>query len=141
MRLGQISFDFLAIVIFTSLLFVQLFEAYSLQVTSARINEAKISASRVGSILARAINRVSRENGTSSVVTIPESLDTGDSYYLNVTTSWRRVDVYWPISSQNRSVGVAILTANVTNYSASKTAGSGPTTITVSNNNGIISIS
>ena len=140
MRVGQISFDFLAIVLFTFLLFAALFEAYALENTSARINEAKISAQRVGSILARAINKVSRENGTGTQVTIPESLDTSDTYYLAVSPSGRRVDVFWPISSQNRSIGVAILTNNVTSYNVSKSVGSNQTTINVSNINGLINV-
>lgn len=141
MRKFQISFDFLVIVLFTFLLCLAMFEAYSLESTSARISEARISAQRVGSILARAINRVARENGSSTLATIPESLDTSDTYYLSVTASGRRVDVFWPISAQNRSVGVAILTANVTNYNISKSAGSGQSTINISNINGMINIS
>jgi hypothetical protein len=141
MRIGQFSFDFLAIVLFTFLLFLALFEAYSLESTSARIIEARISAQRVGSILARAINRVSRENGTSTQITLPESLDTSDTYYLSVSPSGRRVDVFWPISTQNRSIGVAILTNNVTNYNVSKPVGSGQSTINLSNINGLINIS
>jgi hypothetical protein len=141
MRVGQISFDFLAIVLFTFLLFAALFEAYALENASARINEARISAQRVGSILARAINRVSRENGTGTQVTIPESLDTSDTYYLAVSPSGRRVDVFWPISSQNRSIGIAILTNNVTSYNVSKSVGSGQSTINISNINGLINVS
>jgi hypothetical protein len=145
MRLGQMSFDFLAIVLFTFLIFLEMFQVYSLESTSARINEGKISALRVGSILARTINRISRENGTSALAYIPGSLDTGDTYYLSVVASGRRVDVFWPISTQNRSVGAAILTANVTGSATwlniSKTADSGQTVLNVTNINGVVNIS
>jgi hypothetical protein len=141
MRAGQISFDFLVIALFTFIIFLEMFQAYALESASARITESRISALRVGSIVARAINRISRENGTSAIVALPESLDTGDTYYLNVTASWRRIDVFWPVSAQNRSIGIAILTANVTNYNISKSVGSGQSTINISNINGLINIS
>jgi hypothetical protein len=141
MRRCQLSFDFLAIVLFTFLLFLALFEVYVLESTSARINEAKISAQRVGSIVARAINRVSRENGTGTQVAIPESLDTSDTYYLDVQASGRRVDVFWPISSQNRSIAVPILTSNVTAFNISKSVGSNQSTLYIANSNGFVNVS
>ncbi len=145
MQRGQISFDFLVILVFTFLIFAQLFEVFALESASDRILEDKISAVRVGSMVSRVINEVSMVNGTSYLVAIPGSLDTGDAYYLNVTPSGRRVDVFWslsvPISVQNRSIGVAILTGNVTAFNISKSAGSGQSILNITNINGLINIS
>ncbi|NYZ78587.1 hypothetical protein H0N99_00390 [Candidatus Micrarchaeota archaeon] len=140
MRKIQISFDFLVIVIFAFIIFLEMFQVYALESMSARITESRISALRVGSRIARAINEVLKANGTNAVVTIPESLDTGDTYYVSVKASGRRVDVFWPISTQNRSVGVAILTSNVTQLNKSKSAGSGQSTINITNSDGFVKV-
>jgi hypothetical protein len=140
MRRGQISVDFLVIVTFTFIIFLEMFQVYALESKSARIIESKASALRVGSIVARTINEVSRANGTSALATIPESLDTGETYHVSIKASGRRVDVFWPISTENRSVGVAILTSNVTELNVSKPAGSGETILNITNLNGAVNV-
>jgi len=140
MRRVQISFDFLAIVIFAFIIFLELFEVYAVESSSARIREGMVSAVRIASSVTRTINEVCKENGTSALITIPESLDTSDTYYLSITASGRRVDVFWPVSSQNRSISVPILTSNITVFNISKTVNSGSSNINVSNINGSISM-
>jgi hypothetical protein len=140
MRKGQMSMDFLAIVIFAFIIFLEMFEVYVLESNSARIIESKTSASRVGSSIARTINEVSKANGTSALVTIPESLDTGETYYVSIKATGRRVDVFWPISAQNTSIGVAILTSNVTELNISKSVGSGQTALNITNLNGAVNV-
>ena len=140
MRRVQISFDFLAIAVFAFIIFLELFEVYAVESSSARIREDMVSAVRIASSVARTINEVCKENGTSALITIPESLDTSDTYYLSITASGRRVDVFWPISSQNRSVGVPILTSNINVFNISKTLNSGPSTINISNIDESISV-
>jgi len=140
MRKGQISLDFLAIVIFAFIIFLEMFQVYALESASAGIMESKISALRIGSRVARTINEVSRANETSAVITIPGSLDTGETYYLSIRATGRRVDVFWPISTQNRSVGVAILTSNVTELNISKSTGSGQSTLNITNLDGEVRI-
>ena len=132
--------DFLAIVIFAFIIFLEMFEVYVLESNSARIIESKTSASRVGSSIARTINEVSKANGTSALVTIPESLDTGETYYVRIKATGRRVDVFWPISAQNTSIGVAILTSNVTELNISKSVGSGQTALNITNLNGAVNV-
>lgn len=141
MRRGQISVDFLVIVTFTFIIFLEMFQVYALESKSARIIESKASALRVGSRVARTINEVSRANGTSALIAIPESLDTGETYYLSIKASGRRVDVFWPISVENRSVGVAILTSNVSEANISKPMNSGETVLNITNLNGLVNIS
>jgi len=133
--------DFLAIVVFAFIIFLEMFEVYVLESNSARIIESKTSASRVGSSIARTINEVLKANGTSALVTIPESLDTGETYYVGIKAAGRRVDVFWPISAQNTSIGVAILTSNVTELNISKSVGSGQTALTIINLDGAVNIS
>ena len=141
MRKAQISFDFLAIVIFAFMIFLAMFEAYAIEGSSARIRESMASATRIASNVARTINEVCKENGTTASITIPESLDTSDSYYLSIVASGRRVEVFWPISSQNRSVAVPILTSNINVFNLSKTASSSISNLTISNINGSITVS
>jgi len=141
MRKGQMSMDFLVIVIFAFIIFLEIFQIYVLEGISARILESRTSALRIGSGVARVINEVSKENGTSAVITIPESLDTSETYYVSIKASGRRVEVFWPISTQNRSIAVPILTNNVTELNISKTAGSGLTTLRTLNLNGLVNIS
>jgi len=138
---GQISIDFLIIVIFAFLIFLELFQVYYYESNSAMIIESKASALRVANIVARAINEVLKANETSMVVTLPETLDTGDTYYLEVKAAGRRVEVFWPVSTQNSSVAVPILTNNVTELNISKTAGSGSTTLRLVSSNGLVNIS
>jgi hypothetical protein len=140
MRKGQLSTDFLIIVIFAFIIFLEMFEVYALESKSAGIIEGATSALRVGSSIARTINEVSKANGTSASVIIPESLDTGETYYVSIRAAGRRVDVFWPISAQNRSVGVVILTSNVTELNVSKSVGSGQTTLNITNLNGAVNV-
>jgi len=141
MHKGQISLDFMVIVVFAFIIILEIFHLYVTETSSSRIIMGSISAKRVASIVARAIDEVSRANGTSSLINLPESLDTAETYYLTVKASGRRVDVFWPISSENRSVGVSILTSNATELNISKTVGSGETTLNITNLNGAINIS
>jgi len=140
MRRGQISFDFLVIVVFAFIIFLEMFQVYALESRSSNIIEGKASALSVGSKVARTINEVLKANETSAVVTIPETLDTGDTYYLSIKATGRRVDVFWPVSAQNRSVTVPILTSNVTEWSISKSLDSGETTINITNRNGTVGV-
>jgi len=154
MRKVQISFDFLVIVIFAFMIFLGMFEVYAIESSSARIREGIASATRIASSVARTINEVCKQNGTNATVTIPESLDTSDIYYLSIKASGRRVDVFWStnssqnISSSNRSIGVPILTSNfnVTDCNISKnyplnSSNSGPSVLSISNINGLITVS
>jgi len=153
MRKVQISFDFLVIVIFAFMIFLGMFEVYAIESSSARIREGMASATRIASSVARTINEVCKQNGTNATVTIPESLDTSDSYYLSIKASGRRVDVFWSTNpSQNisswRSIGVPILTSNfnVTDCNISKnyplnSSNSGPSVLSISNINGLITVS
>ncbi|MCX6775912.1 MAG: hypothetical protein NT130_03640 [Candidatus Micrarchaeota archaeon] len=141
MRKVQVSFDFLVIVIFAFMIFLEMFEVYAVESSSARIRESMASATRIASSVARTINEVCKQNGTSATVTIPESLDTSDNYSLSIKASGRRVDISWPISSQNRSVGVPILTSNITEFNLSKILNSNQSVLTISNINGSINVS
>lgn len=145
MQRAQVSMDFLVVVIFAFMIFLEMFQVYALESASAGIIEGRVSALRVGSIIARAINEVLKANGTTAQATIPESLDTGDSYLVSINGAGRRVDVFWPISAQNKSVGVSILTSNVTGSATwlniSKTAGSNQTVLNITNINGVVNIS
>lgn len=141
MRKVQVSFDFLVIVIFAFMIFLEMFEVYAIESSSARIREGMASATRIASSVARTINEVCKENETNATVTIPESLDTNDNYTLSIKASGRRVDVLWPISSQNRSIGVPILTSNITEYTVNKTVNSGQSVLSIYNINGSINVS
>ncbi|MEM3690627.1 MAG: hypothetical protein QXZ40_02790, partial [Candidatus Micrarchaeia archaeon] len=141
MRRMQISVDFLIIGVFAFIIFFELFQLYYIETDSAGILESRASAMRIASIVARAINEVGKANETSMVVTIPETLDTGDTYHMSIKASGRRVDVFWPISTQNRSIAVPLLTSNVTELDIPKTAGSGLTTLRLINLNGKVNIS
>jgi hypothetical protein len=139
---GQLSMDFLVIVIFAFMIFLAMFQVYYLETDSASIIEGRVSALRVGSIIARTINEVLKANGTSALATIPESLDTSDTYFVSINGAGRRVDVFWPISTQNKSVGVSILTSNITGLNnISKTVGAGQSVLNITNINGVINIS
>lgn len=141
MRKVQVSFDFLVIVIFAFMIFLEMFEVYAIESSSARIRESMVSATRIASSVARTINEVCKENWANASVTIPESLDTSDSYYLSISASGRRVDVFWPISSQNRSVGVPILTNNITGDTTyTKIVNSSQSVLTISNIDGSINV-
>jgi hypothetical protein len=99
-----------------------------------------VSAVRIASSVARTINEVCKENGSSSLVTIPETLDTSYAYYLDVQASGRRVDVFWPISSQNKSIAVPILTNNIAAFNISKTAGSNQTILVITDINDFVNV-
>ena len=137
----QVSFDFLAIVIFAFIIFLEMFEVYAVESSSARIREGMMSATRIASSVARTINEVCKKNETSATVTIPETLDTGDTYHLSIKASGRRVDVFWPISTQNRSIGVPILTSDINEFNLSKTPDSNQSVLAISNINGSINVS
>ncbi|MCX6776890.1 MAG: hypothetical protein NTY73_02905 [Candidatus Micrarchaeota archaeon] len=141
MRKVQVSFDFLAIVIFAFIIFLEMFEVYAVESSSARIREGMMSATRIASSVARTINEVCKKNETSATVTIPETLDTGDTYHLSIRASGRRVDVFWPISTQNRSIGVPILTNDINEFNLSKTTDSNQSVLAISNINGSINVS
>ena len=141
MRKVQVSFDFLVIVIFAFIIFLEMFEVYAVESSSARIREGIASATRIASSVARTINEVCKKNETSATVAIPETLDTSDSYYLSIKASGRRVDIFWPISTRNRSIGVPILTNNINEFNLSKTANSNQSVLTIANINGSINVS
>jgi hypothetical protein len=142
MRRGQLSMDFLVIVIFAFIVFLSMFQIYADQTNYASITEGRVSALRVGSIIARTINEVLKANGTSALAVIPGSLDTSDTYFVSINGPGRRVDIFWPISSTNKSLGVPILTSNMTGLSSlSKTAGSNQSILNITNINGAINIS
>lgn len=141
MQRGQISFDFLIITIFAFILLLELFQVYLADASSARIIEDKASALRIGNILARAINEISKVNGSNTVVSLPESLDDGETYHVSIKATGRRVEVFWPLSEQNRSIGIPILTSNITELNISKSANSGPTALYIVNLDGMINIS
>ena len=140
MRRGQISFDFLVIVVFAFIIFLEMFQLYALESRSSSIIEGKACALSVGSKVARTINEVLKANETSAVVTIPETLDTVDTYYLSIKAAGRRVDVFWPVSTQNASVSVGILTNNTTEIGVLKSNTSGSTSLNITNLDGFINI-
>lgn len=137
---AQISYDFLAIASLILFVFLILFEIYIVEDSRARIIENIVSARRIANMVARGVDEVIQTNGTSTQVNLPETLDTGDSYFLSIKSLGRRVDIFWPISSQNSSLSVPFLTSNVTDINISKTEGSGATTVTISNINGAINV-
>ena len=145
MRKVQVSFDFLVIVIFAFIIFLELFEVYAIESSSARIRESVASATRIASSVARTINEVCKQNGTSATVTIPETLDTGDTYNLSIRAVGRRVDVSWPAPNPNRTVVTPILTSNITTDCIINKTLSGITlnssVLNISNINGSVTIS
>lgn len=145
MHRAQLSMDFLVIVIFAFMIFLEMFQVYTVETDSAKVIKGRVSALRVGSIIARTINEVAKANGTSALAIIPESLDTSDTYFVSINGAGRRVDIFWPISSNNTSVGVSILTSNITgnatSLNISKTVGLGQSVLNVTNINGAVNIS
>jgi len=137
---AQISFDLLAIATFTLLIFLIIFELYILESNRVRIIENRLDAKRIANMVVRGINGVMRINGTSVQVGLPETLESGESYFLSIRGVGRRVDISWPVSSSNVSLSVPLLTSNVTDINITKTAGSGITNVDISNVNGAINV-
>jgi hypothetical protein len=138
---GQIGYDLLVIVVFILFVFLIFFEIYILENNRIRILEGRLSAKRVANLVARGVNEVMQVNGTTLQVTLPETLDTGDSYFLSIKSVGRRVDVFWPVSSNNASLSIPLLTSNITEVDITKTVGSGVTVVNISNMNGAINVS
>jgi hypothetical protein len=138
MRRAQISYDLLAITIFILFIFLIIFEIYIVESSKVRIIENSLNAKKIANMVARGINEVLLTNGTSTQVSLPETLDSGDNYSLSIKGIGRRVDIFWPVSSSNMSLSLPLLTSNVTELNITKTADSGVTVINIKNLNGLI---